>query len=286
MTYDINTVNLIASSAKVKASNFVDNQAWDLEDSYQQTLNVTNEFDEGNYAIVRVALHLRRRSLYFVYNLIFPTCIISILCLIGFILPASSGEKVVLEVTNYLAVIFFSQYVADILPKSSLGIPRISLYFGSLIIQCLISICVNIYIIRLNEENETKLPAWIDKWVCDRLAQVLKMKRPSNKVEPDEQQQQQQQQQECLVVVNAMKDFEEENKQNLSDIEKMLKLIVNQMNSIRMNAENKQTKCLLHNERKFAAAVLDRFFFYVSLVYMIVSLISFVLANRNFWLFT
>ena len=31
MTYDINTINLTASSAKVIATNYVDNQAWDLE---------------------------------------------------------------------------------------------------------------------------------------------------------------------------------------------------------------------------------------------------------------
>ena len=122
------------------------NQAWDLGsnsfhyfiflfwkilklifiiDAFQKTLNVSNDFDQGTYSVMRVELNLRRRSLYFVYNLIFPTCIISILCLIGFILPASSGEKVVLEITNYLAIIFFSQYVAEILPRSSLGIPRI-----------------------------------------------------------------------------------------------------------------------------------------------------------------
>ena len=122
------------------------NQAWDLGsncfhyfiflfwkilklifiiDAFQKILNVSNDFDQGTYSVMRVELHLRRRSLYFVYNLIFPTCIISILCLIGFILPASSGEKVVLEITNYLAIIFFSQYVAEILPRSSLGIPRI-----------------------------------------------------------------------------------------------------------------------------------------------------------------
>ncbi len=190
-------------------------------------------------------------------------------------MPASSGEKVVLEVTNYLAVIFFSQYVADILPKSSLGIPKISLYFGSLIIQCLVSVCVNIYIIRLNEgeHDENKIPDWIEKWICGYLAYFLKMKRPKNQAE-------------SILLSEYQDSKNNEKNNNLTDIEKYLKLITTHLNSMKISQNKNNDKKLLENERKFVASVLDRFFFFVSLVYLIICLVSFILANKNFWRFT
>ena len=49
-----------------------------------------------NYALVTLTMNLRRRTFYFVFNFVFPCFIIAILCTMGFVLPAGSGEKVVL----------------------------------------------------------------------------------------------------------------------------------------------------------------------------------------------
>lgn len=75
-------------------------------------------------------IHLRRRTLYFVVNLIFPCILISFMTVLGFSLPPDSGEKIGLEVTTLLALIYFSQIIQEIIPESSLSVPKIGeIYF-------------------------------------------------------------------------------------------------------------------------------------------------------------
>ena len=39
------------------------------------------------YPFVMFILHLRRRTLYFIFNLVFPCILISLMCILGFTLP-------------------------------------------------------------------------------------------------------------------------------------------------------------------------------------------------------
>ena len=51
--------------------------------------------NEGNYyEIVIITLNFRRRTLFFSFNFILPSLIITICSVMGFILPPESGEKV------------------------------------------------------------------------------------------------------------------------------------------------------------------------------------------------
>ena len=46
------------------------------------------------YPFVMFTLVLRRRTLYFIFNLIFPCVLISFMCILGFSLPPDAGEKI------------------------------------------------------------------------------------------------------------------------------------------------------------------------------------------------
>ena len=70
-------------------------------------------------------LFLRRRTLYFIFNLVFPCILISFMCILGFTLPPDSGEKIGLEITTLLSIMMFSQLITTIVPDSSLAIPKI-----------------------------------------------------------------------------------------------------------------------------------------------------------------
>jgi hypothetical protein len=52
------------------------------------------EGDPRSYSYVNVTLHLRRRTLFYVFNYITPCFILSTLSLFGFLLPVESGEKI------------------------------------------------------------------------------------------------------------------------------------------------------------------------------------------------
>ena len=79
-----------------------------------------------------ITLHIRRRTLYYIFNLVFPCVLISFISILGFSLPPDSGEKVGLEIITLLSMIMFSQFFMGIIPESSLSVPKISMYIDQI----------------------------------------------------------------------------------------------------------------------------------------------------------
>ena len=74
----------------------------------------------------RFVIHLRRRSLYYIINLVLPVVILSLINLCCFIIPANSGEKLTLSVSIFLTFAVYITIINDEIPKSSTEIS----YFG------------------------------------------------------------------------------------------------------------------------------------------------------------
>ncbi len=68
------------------------------------------------------------------------------------------------EITNLLAVIFAIQYVTTITPASSLGLSRISLYFGTVCLLAVFAVISNIYLVSLvsfDKSLQEEMPKWV-----------------------------------------------------------------------------------------------------------------------------
>jgi nicotinic acetylcholine receptor, invertebrate len=99
------------------------NQEWFVE-------RVTVERHEKIYACcpepypdVTFTIHMKRRSLFYVINLIFPCLLIYAVSFLGFFLPVESGEKINLETTILLALVVFLLIVGETLPPTPDAIP-------------------------------------------------------------------------------------------------------------------------------------------------------------------
>jgi len=72
---------------------------------YLATIQESSEviFDgQGNYyEIVIITLNFRRRTLFFTFNFVLPSLIITVCSVMGFILPPESGEKIGLRIKYY-----------------------------------------------------------------------------------------------------------------------------------------------------------------------------------------
>lgn len=141
-----------------------------------------------------VVMQLRRRTLYFIFNLVFPCILISFMCILGFTLPPDSGEKIGLEMTTMLSIIMFSQLIMGIVPESSMAVPKIGklqritknlistrscsilsysfysikgLYFSCLMIISTLSIIANVLVLILHHRN-IKIQMPMPNWVSNR----------------------------------------------------------------------------------------------------------------------
>ena len=79
------------------------------------------------YPDVTFTIHMSRRSLSYVVNLIFPCLLIYAVSLLGFFLPAESGDKVNLEITVLLALVVFLLIAGETLPPTPDAIPALGL---------------------------------------------------------------------------------------------------------------------------------------------------------------
>ncbi|VDL78329.1 unnamed protein product [Nippostrongylus brasiliensis] len=68
-------------------------------------------------------LHMRRRTLYYGFNLIMPCILTTLMTLLGFTLPPDAGEKITLQITVLLSICFFLSIVSDMSPPTSEAVP-------------------------------------------------------------------------------------------------------------------------------------------------------------------
>jgi len=83
------------------------------------------------YPDVTFTIHMTRRSLFYIINLIFPCLLIYAVSFLGFFLPVESGEKVNLEITILLALVVFLLIVGETLPPTPDAIPVLGEYSSS-----------------------------------------------------------------------------------------------------------------------------------------------------------
>ena len=72
-----------------------------------------------------IIIHIKRRPLFYVFNLILPCILITAVALLGFYMPSDSGEKVTLGITTLLSMTVFLMMVAESMPPTSNTLPLI-----------------------------------------------------------------------------------------------------------------------------------------------------------------
>ena len=76
---------------------------------------------------ITYTLHMRRRTFYYLFNIIVPCIMLSILTLLTFWLPTTSGEKISLGLSVFLAFSMFMLLIAEEVPATSESVPLIGM---------------------------------------------------------------------------------------------------------------------------------------------------------------
>ncbi|MFH4978614.1 hypothetical protein AB6A40_005323 [Gnathostoma spinigerum] len=140
---------------------FTENGEWEI------VANRTRKIFRGRHAVfptIIFELHLRRRMLYFLYNIIAPCVMLSILTMMQFMLPCESGEKVTLGLTVLLAYSVFSFNIAENMPETSEVIPLIAIYLMAIMGISGLSVCLSVAVLNMRHGADKKrgAPYWLD----------------------------------------------------------------------------------------------------------------------------
>ncbi|KAF5308844.1 hypothetical protein FQR65_LT00544 [Abscondita terminalis] len=176
-TYDGYQVELVKQTEEGDVSNYQANGEFDLV-SFSSVKHV--EFYSccpEPYPDITYTIKLRRRPLFYVFNLILPCILINGIALLVFYVPSESGEKVTLGISALLSMTVFLMTIRETLPPTE-KTPLISLYYGVSI--CLVSFASGLSVVTLNIYHRgvrgAAVPKLVRKIVLDRLARVVFMR--------------------------------------------------------------------------------------------------------------
>ncbi|KAL1122815.1 hypothetical protein AAG570_003141, partial [Ranatra chinensis] len=173
-TYDGYQLELVQQSKEGDVSNYQPNGEFDL-------LSFTPEHHVQFYSCcpepypdITYIIQLRRRPMFYVFNLILPCILINCIALLVFYVPSESGEKVTLGISALLSMTVFLMTIRETLPPTE-KTPLISLYYGVSI--CLVTFASGLSVVTLNVYHRgvrgTKVPAFLKSVVLDKLAGLL-----------------------------------------------------------------------------------------------------------------
>ena len=124
-TYDGFQVDVTNRSARVDLNNYVYSGEWELLSISVIRNEVVYACCPEPYPDVTFYVVMRRRTLYYLFNIIFPCLWLTVLSLLGFWLPPDSGEKITLGITVLLAFSVFMLLIAESMPATSEFVPLI-----------------------------------------------------------------------------------------------------------------------------------------------------------------
>ncbi|XP_017872337.1 PREDICTED: neuronal acetylcholine receptor subunit alpha-7 isoform X2 [Drosophila arizonae] len=123
-TYDGFQLDLqLQDEAGGDISSFITNGEWDLLGVPGKRNEIYYNCCPEPYIDITFAILIRRKTLYYFFNLIVPCVLIASMALLGFTLPPDSGEKLSLGVTILLSLTVFLNMVAETMPATSDAVP-------------------------------------------------------------------------------------------------------------------------------------------------------------------
>ncbi|XP_029160212.1 neuronal acetylcholine receptor subunit alpha-10-like isoform X1 [Nylanderia fulva] len=189
-TYDGYQLELERQSEKGDVSNYQANGEFHLLDFTARKNVEYYSCCQEPYPDITYEIRLRRRPMFYVFNLILPCILINGVALLVFYVPSESGEKVTLGISALLSMTVFLMTIRETLPPTE-KTPLISLYYGVSI--CLVSFASGLAVVTLNLHHRgvrgIRVPSIVRSLVLDKLARIvfLNFQEENRSQEPAEQ---------------------------------------------------------------------------------------------------
>lgn len=173
-TYQSDVVNFLVEKEEIDLGDFYDNQEWLLTDARLRN-GTTRSLEQPNESVsmVSMRLSLKRQSFYYVFNLVFPTTLVSLVAVIGFHAPINAtgrreskfrlGIMTLLSMSVMLLMLVGEmKFAMESVPGqrgSFSDVPLLGIYYMSLIFIISIATCTSSIFVHL-EKYALRNPTW------------------------------------------------------------------------------------------------------------------------------
>ncbi|CAM4494754.1 unnamed protein product [Leuciscus chuanchicus] len=173
-TYNGNQVDITMGMESGDLSDFVENVEWECHGMPAVKNVIMYGCCSDPYPDITYTVLLKRRSSFYIFNLLLPCFLISFLAPLGFYLPADSGEKVSLGVTVLLALTVFQLMVAESMPPSE-SVPLIGKYYIATMTMITASTSLTIFIMNIHfcGAEAKPVPHWAKVLIIDYMSKIF-----------------------------------------------------------------------------------------------------------------
>ncbi|XP_035582323.1 neuronal acetylcholine receptor subunit alpha-9 [Zalophus californianus] len=173
-TYNGNQVDIVNALDSGDLSDFIEDVEWEVHGMPAVKNVISYGCCSEPYPDVTFTLLLKRRSSFYIVNLLIPCVLISFLAPLSFYLPAASGEKVSLGVTILLAMTVFQLMVAEIMPASE-NVPLIGKYYIATMALITASTALTIMVMNIHfcGAEARPVPHWARVVILKYMSRVL-----------------------------------------------------------------------------------------------------------------
>ncbi|XP_033614817.1 neuronal acetylcholine receptor subunit alpha-9 isoform X3 [Fukomys damarensis] len=173
-TYNGNQVDIFNALDSGDLSDFIEDVEWEVHGMPAVKNVISYGCCSEPYPDVTFTLLLKRRSSFYIVNLLIPCVLISFLAPLSFYLPAASGEKVSLGVTILLAMTVFQLMVAEIMPASE-NVPLIGKYYIATMALITASTALTIMVMNIHfcGTEARPVPHWARVVILKYMARIL-----------------------------------------------------------------------------------------------------------------
>lgn len=102
------------------------------------------------YPDITFIINIKRRSLFYMFNLIIPNFLIALLAFFSFYIPIECGERISFVMTVLLSMFVFLLLIAESIPPTSEAVPAIGVYFTSSIILVALALIATGFVLKIN----------------------------------------------------------------------------------------------------------------------------------------
>jgi nicotinic acetylcholine receptor, invertebrate len=158
--------------SNVVLNDYVPSGTWDLIDVPASLVHYNDTITNKTKLQMVYKIKMRRKSLFYMVNIIIPTILLSTLSVCVFFLPTDDGEKITLSLGAMFALVVFFLLIAKIMPPTSNSVPLISKYLLFTFIINILSV-LNTCIIINFYYKKIDMELWLHPWLKFFILQVL-----------------------------------------------------------------------------------------------------------------
>ncbi|WKY09704.1 hypothetical protein Q1695_002231 [Nippostrongylus brasiliensis] len=162
-------------------SEYLPNGEWIILNSTANKSVKSYECCPEEFEDIKFTLHLRRRTLYYAFNLILPCLLTMILVILGFTLSPETCEKVGLQISVSLAICIFLTIMNEMTPHTSEAVPLLGVFFQSCMVISVLATSFTVFVQSYHfrsHHNTHRMAFWIRFVLLEWAPWFLRMEFP------------------------------------------------------------------------------------------------------------